>query len=99
MDRYAVINSYGKVVNIIIWDEISLWKPPEGHRLEKNHELNIGDIWMSSLNEYVRPLSLLKLPEDEVSVAQRKSDYEAAKNILKKSIIFLDPHNSIDLNS
>lgn len=99
MDRYAVINADGKVVNIIIWDGLSSWRPPIGHRIEKNHDLNIGDRWISSLNEFVRPLSLAKTPEDEISIAQRKLNYEHAKNILKKSIIFLDHHNSIDLNS
>jgi hypothetical protein len=31
MKRYAVVNQENKVVNIIIWDEVSQWSPPENH--------------------------------------------------------------------
>ncbi len=30
MDRYAVINSQNKVVNIVKWDGVSKWSPPAG---------------------------------------------------------------------
>lgn len=30
MNRYAVINSANKVVNIIKWDGVSPWSPPVG---------------------------------------------------------------------
>lgn len=30
MKRYAIIDSTGKVDNIILWDEASQWTPPEG---------------------------------------------------------------------
>ncbi len=90
MDRYAVVNEKNEVVNVIAWDGVSLWNPPEGHSIQKNEDVGRGDIWMESIQDFVRPLKNLKPPEDEISIAQRKQMYEEAKSNLKKSILFLN---------
>jgi hypothetical protein len=43
MDRYAVLNDKRVVVNVIIWDGISQWAPPESHTVERSDTANIGD--------------------------------------------------------
>lgn len=90
MDRYAVINEKNVVVNVIAWDGEAEWAPPAGHRIERHEDVARGDVWVESLNEFVRPLSILKPPEDEVSIAQRKEAYEKAKKGLKASMLFID---------
>jgi hypothetical protein len=30
MSNYAVVDSNGNVINICVWDGVSLWSPPEG---------------------------------------------------------------------
>jgi hypothetical protein len=90
MDRYAVINEKNTVVNVIAWDGIAKWTPPEGHRLEQHEDVGIGDVWIEELKQFVRPLSNLKAPEDEISISERRSAYEEAKNKLKSSMLFID---------
>ncbi len=90
MDRHAVINqATGEVIGIIIWDGITKWSPPEGHRVVQHEDCARGDIWIESLNDFVRPLSMLKAPEDDISIAQRKSFYEECKRKLKVNASFM----------
>lgn len=96
MDRYAVIDQSGKVVNVIAWDGQTQWEPPAGHRVEINHEVNRGDIWNAEIGEFVRPLSWLKPPEDEASKAERRQSYDHAKNNLKSKRLFLDDEGKIE---
>lgn len=44
MPNYAVVDSNDVVQNIIVWDEVSQWQPPEGHSLVKADDVacNIG---------------------------------------------------------
>ncbi len=96
MDRYAVINKDGRVVNVIAWDGKTNWKPPEGHRVEANEEVGIGDVWHEGLQEFVRPMSMQKPPEDETSIAERKAIYEAAKLSLKSSMLIMDESGKLE---
>lgn len=41
--RWAVIDSNNIVVNVVIWDGVSDWTPPEGCRVVKSDTLSIGD--------------------------------------------------------
>lgn len=99
-DRYAVVDeSNNTVVNVIAWDGQAQWTPPPGYRIEKNEDAAIGDIWIPFLNQYVRPLSLVKPPEDETSVAERQAMYAASKAVLKTGGIFIKPEDGTpDLN-
>ena len=29
-ENYAVVNSGGLIINIVVWDGVSEWEPPEG---------------------------------------------------------------------
>jgi len=95
MDRYAVLNDKNEVVNVIAWDGIANWSPPVGHEVLKNEDCAIGDIWIKEFNEFVRLLSKLKPPEDEISISQRKEAYLEAKTRLKSSMLFLDQNGEI----
>ncbi len=97
MDRYAVLNKENVVVNVIVWDGIANWKPPEGHRVVRNEDCSRGDIWDEQLNDYLRPLKLLKLPEDEESINQRREQFLKSKIELKSSFLFLDDTGKIEI--
>ena len=97
MDRYAVLDKLGKVVNVIVWDGLDKWSPPEEHTVQHNEECSVGDIWHQELNEFVRPLSLLKSPEDDESVRQRKEMYEKSKESLKSSMLFLNQKGDLEI--
>lgn len=45
MARFAVIDAEGIVKNVIIWDEVSQWAPPDGHALIKAEEIACGIGW------------------------------------------------------
>lgn len=85
--RYAVIDQNSRVINVIMWDGITEWQPPTGCMVKETHEAGMGDIWMEDLQDYVRPLSMLKPPEDDNSKAERQASYEEAKAQLKASIL------------
>jgi hypothetical protein len=95
MDRYAVLNPQGKVINVIAWDGEAKWAPPEGHTIQRHEDVGIGDIWIAELNDFVRPLKNLKAPEDDLSISQRKQEYEKHKALLKSSMLFLDHEGTI----
>lgn len=97
MERYAVIDPNNKVVNVIIWDGLADWKPPEGHRVEKNNYVAIGDVWIPEMNDYVRPLKLFRYSQDDEAIAQRTKLYMEAKENLKSSLLFLKPDESVDM--
>ena len=90
MDRYAVIDPSGKVINVIAWDGQAKWSPPEGHTVKKSEECGIGDIWVDAIQDFARPMSVLKPPENEETIAERKAIYEQAKSELKSSMLFLN---------
>lgn len=61
--RYAVIDKSNRVINVIVWDGLTEWHPPSGCMVKETQEAAIGDIWMEDLQDYVRPLSILKPAE------------------------------------
>lgn len=85
--RYAVIDQNNRVTNVIMWDGLTEWEPPAGFMVKESHEAGMGDIWMEDLQDYVRPLSILKSPEDDTSKAERQAAYDQAKAQLKTSIL------------
>lgn len=97
MDRHAVIDEKGVVVNVIVWDGKANWSPPTGHRTVPHEDVARGDIWHEELQEFVRPLSILKAPEDEISIAQRKEVYEKSKVLLKSNFLIINDHGHPEL--
>jgi len=53
--RYAVIDNAQKVINVIIWDELSNWEPPYGCFLVKTDVGNIGDTYDIDSNTFSTP--------------------------------------------
>lgn len=44
--RYAVVEiATGKVVNVIMWDGVSEWSPPEGTTAHRSDTASVGDDW------------------------------------------------------
>lgn len=42
--RYIVVNSTTNIIeNVILWDDVSQWSPPDGCFAVQNDTLNIGD--------------------------------------------------------
>lgn len=58
MKKYAVIDPNGVVNNMILWDEVSQWAPPEGHSIVKAEEVLCDIGWKYENGTFVRP------PED-----------------------------------
>ena len=44
MGTYAVVKS-GVIVNVIVWDGVSEWSPPEGTTIVKTDTAGIGWLW------------------------------------------------------
>lgn len=53
--RYAMINSENFVVNVIAWDSVTSYTPPEGNILVKSDTANIGDIYDPSNGIFTPP--------------------------------------------
>lgn len=92
--RYAVVNEASQeVINVIMWDGESPWKPPTGHFLKKSDEVGIGDVWDEKRQEFLRPMSRQKPPENPDTIAAREAEYAQSKELLKSSILFVQPSN------
>lgn len=52
--RHAVVNDKGHVVNVIIWDGVSPWSPPEGHIVIRDDHVDIGDRWDHKVEQLVK---------------------------------------------
>lgn len=52
---YVIINEDNVVVNTIIWDGKSQWKPPEGHFIQKSPTACIGDSWNNETKQFISP--------------------------------------------
>ena|ERR1044072_2917675 len=95
--RYAVIDSNTKkVLNVIIWDGVAQWQPPEGTFLIKHDQCGIGDLWHEEMQDFLRPLNELKPPITEDHKAFLDSRYQEAKARLKADILFVKPDNEIE---
>lgn len=54
MLRHAVIKE-GKVVNVVLWDKITSWNPPEEHiAIECSEEVNIDDLYDYTNNSFTK---------------------------------------------
>lgn len=55
MPKYAVINADNIVENIIVWDEVSQWTPPEGRYIIKVEDVFCSIGWEYKANEFNDP--------------------------------------------
>lgn len=94
--RYAVIDQNNLVTNVIMWDGVTQWQPPAGYVVKETQEAAIGDIWMEGLQDYVRPLSIMKTPEDDTSKAERAAAYNEAKARLAASILSVNLQGALE---
>jgi len=90
MARYAVIDADNVVQNVIEWDGIANWRPPSGCTLRLHNQVSRGDIWDPVRGDFMRPLSVMMPPEDEVSLAQRNQAFQEAKAKFKSGLTFIN---------
>lgn len=55
MDRYAIINQQGPVVNVILWDGIQPYLPPQDHILVFSPICDIGDTYDLQQKVFIKP--------------------------------------------
>ncbi len=53
MDRHALVNKEGLVVNVIIWQGAE-WLPPTDHYVIQSDSANINDVYNFETNVFVR---------------------------------------------
>ena len=94
--RYAVIDQNNVVTNVVMWDGVTQWQPPAGYVVKETQEAGMGDIWMENLQDYVRPLSIMKPPEDDISKAEREAAYNEAKARLAASILSVNLQGELE---
>jgi hypothetical protein len=57
MVNYAVISDQGQVINVIVWDGVSVWQPPEGCTVEPIFEGSSAGIgWSYADGEFTPPI-------------------------------------------
>ncbi len=59
MARYAVIDKNNNVINVVEWDGITKWSPPESCTVKEHYEVGIKDVWIEDLNDFARPLNVI----------------------------------------
>lgn len=60
MPKYALVDPNNVVINIIVWDESSDWRPPEGHIIVNAEEVFCDIGWHHKDGAFEKP------PEPEV---------------------------------
>ena len=90
MARYAVIDADNIVQNVVEWDGVAKWSPPPGCCMKPHEQVGRGDVWHPVLGEFVRPLSVMTQPEDDISLEQRAKAFEEAKAKFKSGITFIN---------
>lgn len=90
MARYAVIDDQNIVKNVVEWDGEKQWAPPAGCTVRPHEQCAMGDIWMDSIDDFVRPLKVMMAPEDPISMAERAQKFQQAKADLKLGITIIN---------
>jgi len=62
MKRYAIINSDNVVENVVLWDEVSQWSPPEGRSMIKVEDVVCGIGWVYDNGNFTDPTPQLEEP-------------------------------------
>ncbi|CAB4132680.1 hypothetical protein UFOVP255_45 [uncultured Caudovirales phage] len=53
--NYAVINSENLVVNVVVWDGVSPWSPPEGCSVIQSDTAGIGSTYNPIEGSFTAP--------------------------------------------
>ena len=62
MKRYAIINSDNVVENVVLWDEVSQWSPPERRSTIKVEDVVCGIGWVYDNGGFANPSPQLEEP-------------------------------------
>ncbi len=67
MARYAVINPSSKVVNIVLWDGVSNWKPPVGCKVVicDGLHVHVGDSYDDQAKSFVPNPNRFGAPDNQ----------------------------------
>jgi len=55
VNDYAVINSDGKITNVVLWDGVSEWSPPDGSTAIKINDSGAGIGWTYNKGVFTLP--------------------------------------------
>jgi hypothetical protein len=55
MKRYAVVDPNNVVVNVVLWDEASGWRPPEEHIIVKAEDVLCDIGWTHDNGNFIAP--------------------------------------------
>ena len=55
MARYAIINGSNKVINVIKWDGVSVWRPPKDCTAILSSTANVGWTYDPGEGEFISP--------------------------------------------
>lgn len=90
--KYACVNKETNMVeNVVVCEDLTKWKPPERCRVVPVEWVGPGDKWDEDLGDFVRPMSLLKPPMDEVAKKDLLEAFNAKKEEFKAELLFVDP--------
>ena len=56
MANYAILDSENLCVNVVVWDGVAQWCPPEGHYLKEllaDDHAGIGWKWDAAANQWI----------------------------------------------
>jgi hypothetical protein len=60
MRRHAIVNKDNIVVNVILWDGESPWKPPVDHFVVQDDNVDSGDIFQPEVKSFYKVINLSK---------------------------------------
>lgn len=88
MLRHGVVNKEGKVVNVIIWDGVTKFNPPDDHVLIRNDEVNINYMWDHEQQVLFKPEPIVQeieiKPQVSLEDLQRQLDELKAQLVTKE---------------
>lgn len=64
MKRYAIIDAENTVKNIIIWDEVSTWAPPDNHIMVNVEDVHCDIGWKHENGVFTNPNPPVEEPVD-----------------------------------
>lgn len=62
LQRYAVIDANGNIINVTLWDGVSEWSPPDGCYVVQSDTMLIGGTYIDGI--YTPPSPTAELDEE-----------------------------------
>lgn len=74
MGRYAVLDKDGVVVNVVVWDGVTPWNPPDGHTVQEDVDVvaDMKDVWAEKHSKFMKPDEAVKEGIIDASVLNTK---------------------------